>query len=132
MGFLICNKCDGSYELQPGESPEDFDLACECGGKLVHFKNQDENEESNPKNSKAVDTKFCFNCGTKISLKSKKCSECGAILPVNIDSQKDTNKSRYKKKRPGLAVLYSLLILGLGQVYNGTKAQRSYTFYFSS
>ena len=34
MDYLICNKCKGSYELQPGESPEDFDLKCDCGGKL--------------------------------------------------------------------------------------------------
>ena len=34
MSFLICDKCNGSYELRPGESPEDFDLACECGGEL--------------------------------------------------------------------------------------------------
>jgi len=30
MGYLIC---DRYYELQPGESPEDFE-SCECGGKL--------------------------------------------------------------------------------------------------
>ncbi|WP_052374199.1 nuclease-related domain-containing protein [Methanobacterium sp. SMA-27] len=37
MGYLICDKCEGNYELQPGESPDDFDLTCNCGGKLkVH------------------------------------------------------------------------------------------------
>jgi hypothetical protein len=39
MSYLVCDKCGGHYELQPGESPEDFDLSCECGGKL-------ENKES--------------------------------------------------------------------------------------
>ena len=29
--FLVCKKCGGYYELQPGESPDDFDK-CECGG----------------------------------------------------------------------------------------------------
>lgn len=33
MGYVICEKCGGYYELQPGEHPEDFDK-CECGGKL--------------------------------------------------------------------------------------------------
>lgn len=33
MGYLICDKCGGQYELKDGESPDDFDK-CECGGKL--------------------------------------------------------------------------------------------------
>ena len=32
-GYLICEKCNGYYELQEGESPEDFE-SCECGGNL--------------------------------------------------------------------------------------------------
>lgn len=35
MGFLVCNKCEGYYELKPGESPNDFDKNCECGGRLI-------------------------------------------------------------------------------------------------
>ena len=34
MGYIVCDKCQGYYELQPGEYPEDFDDTCECGGKL--------------------------------------------------------------------------------------------------
>ena len=34
-GYLVCNKCGGYYELQPGESWKDFDLECGCGGQLV-------------------------------------------------------------------------------------------------
>lgn len=33
MGYLICEKCEGYYELQEKENPEDF-KSCECGGKL--------------------------------------------------------------------------------------------------
>lgn len=33
-GYLICDKCGGYYELQPGEAPENFSDQCECGGKL--------------------------------------------------------------------------------------------------
>jgi hypothetical protein len=32
-GYLICENCNGYYQLQEGESPSDFDL-CECGGHL--------------------------------------------------------------------------------------------------
>lgn len=39
MDYLECEKCGGHYELQEGESPDDFE-SCECGGKLryVHPK----------------------------------------------------------------------------------------------
>lgn len=41
MGFLVCNKCGGYYELQKGEVPEDFADRCECGGKLEFKKTRD-------------------------------------------------------------------------------------------
>ena len=33
QGYLICEKCNGYYELQEGESHDDFE-SCECGGNL--------------------------------------------------------------------------------------------------
>jgi len=47
MGYLICNKCKNYYELQPGESPEDFELNCSCGGELKFHNNLDINFNSN-------------------------------------------------------------------------------------
>ena len=41
MGYLICNKCDGYYELHPGESSEDFILKCNCGGALKLYNSLD-------------------------------------------------------------------------------------------
>jgi len=38
LGYLVCEKCGGYYELQPGESPEDFSDECECGSKLEYHK----------------------------------------------------------------------------------------------
>ncbi len=35
LEYLECDNCKGYYELQNGESPEDFS-ECECGGRLVH------------------------------------------------------------------------------------------------
>jgi hypothetical protein len=32
--FLVCKKCRSYYELQPGESPDDFVDKCECGGNI--------------------------------------------------------------------------------------------------
>lgn len=34
--YLVCDTCQGSYELQPGEKPDDFSDECECGGKLEY------------------------------------------------------------------------------------------------
>jgi hypothetical protein len=34
MPYLVCDECGGYYELQEGESPEDFLLKCDCGGRL--------------------------------------------------------------------------------------------------
>ena len=33
---LICQNCGGYYELEKGESPNDFSDECECGGKLKY------------------------------------------------------------------------------------------------
>ena len=38
-GYLVCDKCGGSYELQLGERPEDFNLNCDCGGHLKYNEN---------------------------------------------------------------------------------------------
>ncbi len=38
MSYLVCNKCGSYYELQEGENPEEFNLTCECGGKLQYKK----------------------------------------------------------------------------------------------
>jgi hypothetical protein len=50
-GYLICKKCGGYYELQLGESPEDFDN-CQCGGKLEYYAlqkpEQNHNTAKNP------------------------------------------------------------------------------------
>lgn len=37
-GYLLCDKCGGYYQLQPGESPDDFSNTCECGGRLEYRK----------------------------------------------------------------------------------------------
>lgn len=40
-GYLVCDNCGGYYELQEGESPEKFDLACDCGGKIQYKSKSD-------------------------------------------------------------------------------------------
>ena len=38
-GYLVCDTCNGSYELKTGEKPEDYSPICECGGKLTYNQN---------------------------------------------------------------------------------------------
>jgi hypothetical protein len=42
-GYLVCSGCNGFYELQEDETPEDFDK-CECGSPLVYYKTKEELE----------------------------------------------------------------------------------------
>ena len=36
QGFLVCDKCNSRYKLESGESADDFEDTCECGGHLVY------------------------------------------------------------------------------------------------
>lgn len=35
-GYLVCDTCQGYYELQPGEKVVDFNRDCDCGGTLEY------------------------------------------------------------------------------------------------
>lgn len=53
MSYLVCDDCKGYYELKEGESPEDFILKCECGGKLV-FVNKSRNPSNESNNMRTL------------------------------------------------------------------------------
>lgn len=38
-GYLICDKCGSYYGIKDGESPDDYDTHCECGGTLKYIHN---------------------------------------------------------------------------------------------
>ncbi|MEN6592046.1 MAG: hypothetical protein ABFC12_02230 [Methanobacterium sp.] len=40
-GYLVCHDCGGYYQLQPGESPDDFSDTCDCGGELKYYEDID-------------------------------------------------------------------------------------------
>lgn len=46
MSYLVCDECNSYYELQPGETPEDYDLECECGGKFEYKESIKSDNES--------------------------------------------------------------------------------------
>jgi hypothetical protein len=47
MPFLECDDCGGYYELEEGESLDDFDV-CQCGGELKYFNSLQNFLEDNP------------------------------------------------------------------------------------
>lgn len=38
-GYLVCDKCNEYYKLQPGEFSYEFTDKCKCGGKLKYYEN---------------------------------------------------------------------------------------------
>lgn len=77
MPYFICDTCGGYYELQPSESPEDFDSKCECGGHLKYIQ-----DLTNPDKFQ----KICSNCGSIIDDDKKKCPICGFKDEISLKS----------------------------------------------
>lgn len=50
MGYLVCDNCEGFYELGADESPEDFVLECNCGGSLEHVPKENYKPTNDPAN----------------------------------------------------------------------------------
>lgn len=81
MGYLICDKCGGYYELQPGESPDDFEM-CECGGKLrVEVAKPRKVNSTEVKGEKEKNKLInCPDCGHEVSKSAATCPNCGKDL----------------------------------------------------
>lgn len=102
MKYLICDECGGFYELEKGESLEDFE-SCLCGGSLSYAELtprgmkkitesvQNNNEQisfhqtSNKQVSSHVSENICPLCGQINKVKSLFCSKCGKMLKQGGD-----------------------------------------------
>ena len=62
------------------------------------------------------DDKYCSYCGTMIPYKDEYCPSCSKLLPIMPGMAPRLEKP---KKKVWVAVLASLLLTGLGQVYIG-------------
>ncbi len=67
---------------------------------------------------------YCQNCGSQLPDSAKFCDRCGA--KVGADTERSNSNTEYNmasimvnKKSEALALILSLLIPGLGQIYNG-------------
>ena len=76
MPFLECDDCGGYYELEDGESIDDFEV-CQCGGELKYFNSLQDFLEDNPafyhqNSSKSSKSKSGFGLGSFGSSNQKK------------------------------------------------------------
>jgi TM2 domain-containing membrane protein YozV len=65
-------------------------------------------------------TKYCSNCGDQIDEKAEICPKCG-VRQAETGAYRETrtHQGGYQQKNPVLALILSLIIVGVGQVYNG-------------
>ena len=104
MGYLICDKCEGYYELQPGERMGDFDK-CRCGGELrwvaklpTQYQNEDTPTKKDEEKPKLIP---CPDCGHKVSRTAKSCPKCGYRL---------TYEDKHGEPRSFAEIFFILLI----------------------
>lgn len=64
--------------------------------------------------------KYCTNCGAQIDEKAEICPKCGVRqADPGVYQETRTQQGGYQQKNPVLAAILSLIIVGLGQIYNG-------------
>jgi hypothetical protein len=76
MGYLICEKCGGHYQLKEGESPEDFEN-CQCGGRLKYV---DSIKEYLDEGKYLTKNTTCPQCGAATPVYGNFCMKCGKTL----------------------------------------------------
>lgn len=81
MGYLICDECNGYYELKPGETIVDFEN-CDCGGKLRYAETID---GVSPKYKQTKD--ICPKCGVENPAGATFCASCGSEMKKEPKSQ---------------------------------------------
>lgn len=83
MPYLYCEKCRGFYELQKGESLDDFD-SCECGGKLKYYENMSEYKNETTHKYSAVEVKVPSSKAGKLLTKSTFILLTFTIFPLTL------------------------------------------------
>ncbi|BDZ71456.1 zinc ribbon domain-containing protein [Methanobacterium petrolearium] len=83
MGYLECDMCGGRYELENGESPDDFSDKCECGGNLKFFETYSPVDQINKK-STVEDIKKCPHCNFLNKATALFCRNCGKKMDKSL------------------------------------------------
>ena len=89
MGYIICEECGGYYELQSGESADDFEN-CQCGGSLKLV------EDPLKISEHKYDPKFiCSNC-LEENEPDIFCSKCGGrLISINKEDKETKSSNSY-------------------------------------
>lgn len=92
--YLVCDNCGGYYQLQEGESPDDF-TSCECGGKLTYSQK-----------TEYIDENFieCPNCGVEQNKGASFCKKCGNSLTKK-------NINTHSKGKQKIVLIIAIVIL---------------------
>lgn len=92
MGYLVCDSCGGYYELQQGESEDDFDK-CQCGGQLSL-----KDRISNDSEIKEEPSLICPHCFEKYA-SGIFCAKCGSdLISIKNVSVANSMEEKYKKE----------------------------------
>lgn len=78
----------------------------------------DQIEKAPAEDAPVLNSKFCHNCGAKIGENFKFCPVCGENLSSNIVKTQSPQVSS-KEKSTLLAIILSVILPGLGQIYLG-------------
>ncbi len=143
MKYIICDECGGFYELDMGESIEDFE-SCLCGGTLSYAERTPQGVrkttrnigKSQPHNHQGSDQytqkhqnitthseNICPLCGQINKVRSAFCSKCGKILktggPANWYDYGYVLEEREKRKKSlrGLYERIDLWGVGCGIIF---------------
>lgn len=115
--MVICPDC--------GKESSNEKFCKNCGAFLADIEEVDVIESQsndfigeNISSNHDYNVKFCYNCGAKLSDNFKFCPSCGQNLSSDIIKTKTTHVSS-KEKNTLLAVILSVLLPGLGQIYLG-------------
>ncbi len=112
MGYLVCEKCGGQYELAENEVPDDFSDKCECGGKLTYIDRS--NKPKTALNPQVDGDKYlipCPHCNFGNNTQAQFCKKCGKSLKLNLISRFNNDLNLFAVFI-GLAVSCIVLIIG--------------------
>lgn len=107
--MIICPDC--------GKEASNEKFCKNCGAYLENIRNNQSQADNLIEDYSESNFKFCYNCGYKLYGNFKFCPECGQDLSSNII--KTNTQLPLKEKNTILAVILSVLLPGLGQIYLG-------------
>ena len=127
MGYLFCTKCEGEFELNPGENSKNFIDKCdECGGKLKYLNNNLDSESNSSENNTStsqivkIGNNYCPNCGYNKSPNAEFCKNCGVKFYQEENNFIIRFNNRINLLAVILGILVSVIVLFIGTVLYGS------------